>query len=776
MKYYCVKQHDETDCGAACIATISKQYGLSLSISKVRAIAGTDKQGTTVYGLVKAVEQLGFTAKGVKGDVKSFFEQFPLPAIAHIVTEDKMLHYVVIHKISKKEVIIADPAYGLKKMPTRQFLGLWTGVLVLMVPEHSFSKGTESEGVFRRFFSLLKPQKRLIVNIFVASLLITALGLAGAFFFQIIIDDLYPAGITKTLHVLAIGIILLNVFQVLLSAFRSQLLLYMSQKLDIELLLGYYHHVLRLPMDFFGTRKVGEIISRFQDATAVRDAISSATLTIMIDTLMAIVGGLILYFQHATLFLIVVAMVVLYGVLVIVFNKRFKAQNKRQMEDNSQLTSYMVESLNGIDTVKAFNGERSVQMQTEFKFVKMLKSIFSLGSTANAQSSLKSIIEMVGRVCILWVGAYSAIQGNMTIGSLVTFNALLDYFLNPVKNLIDLQPQMQTAIVAAERLGEILDLEVEKNDAEHKKAAPESLLERIAFENISFRYGSRRLVLEDLSLSINPGQNIALVGESGSGKTTLAKLLLNFYQCEKGGIKIGEWDVQDIQLDVLREKIAYIPQETFLFSGSIYENLTFGIDNPTMKDVVRCAKIAQIHDFISELPLRYDTNLDENGANLSGGQRQRIAIARALMKKPEILILDEATSNLDAVTENAIQNTLDRFTSGITSIIIAHRLSTIRRCDNIFVIDKGKVVEQGNHVQLIQNNGYYAQLYKSQIAGLDISVDNTETRESGNVIDYSEKTISNDDVGSSKLGELHAAGSARSANKANYLLYKDLMK
>lgn len=727
MKYYCVKQHDMTDCGAACIATIAKQYGLGISISAIREIAGTDRKGTNVFGLVKALEQLGFSAKGVKikESPDALYSDFPLPAIAHVVVDGSLLHYIVIHRITKKEIIVADPARGIVRYSAADFFNIWTGVLIITVPTSRFRKG-KSKGAISEFFALLLPQKRLLFNIFLASLVITIFGILASFYFRFIMDDIVPNLLHKSLIVLSIGVICLYLFKAILEAFRNHLMLYLGQKLDIPLILGYYQHVLGLPMNFFGTRQVGEIVARFNDASKIRDAISNAALTIMIDSLLVVVGGVVLYAQNGTLFGISVIVVLLYAVIVFVFNKPLKDINEKQMEQNAKVTSYLVESINGIETIKSFHAERKVQTKTDTLFVKLLKSVFKGGTITNAQQTLSDVVYSIGTTVILWVGVVKVLDGNMTLGSLITFNALLNYFIDPVKNLINLQPSMQTAIVAAERLSEIFELELEKVVTDNNKIVPETLKHPIYIQHLNFRYGTRKLVLEDINLTINAGEKIALVGESGSGKTTLVKLLMNFYPWEAGEITIGDYNLKDIELDALRDKIAYISQDIFLFSGTIRENLQLGNESATLPEILEACRMSKADEFINRLPLRYETMLFENGSNLSGGQKQRLAIARALLKKPDILIMDEATSNLDSITERSVEKTISELSKGITTIIIAHRLSTIMHCDRIIVMEQGRVIEEGTHAQLMESRGRYYELWKDQMPDETDSTTNTD--------------------------------------------------
>ncbi|MEC2255328.1 MULTISPECIES: peptidase domain-containing ABC transporter [Bacillus] len=716
-KYHWVRQHDIKDCGAACISTVSKHYGLHIPISKIREYAGTDRNGTNVYGLIQAAEKLGFSAKGVRGNVESL-KEIPLPAIAHVIIDGKLLHYVVILEITKKgKVIVADPGEGIIKYDIKEFNEIWTGVLVLLIPNESFQSRDEEKNTFGRFMFLLKNQQSLLIPVFLSSILITIFGVLGAFYFKIVIDNIVTENLKHTLTYLSIGIIALYIFKVLLELFRSHLILYLSRRLDIKLMFGYYKHVLSLPMNFFETRKVGEIISRFQDAAKIREALATTTLTVMIDTIMVIAGSILLYTQSSTLFFITALHIPIYILIIWMFQSSYEKINRQEMESNAELTSYIVESLNGISTIKSYNAEKEAEFQTEKRLISLLQKFFKRFVITNSQESIKTIVELVGGVVILWVGAISILNGEMTIGQLVAYNALLVYFLDPIKNLVDLQPTLQSAFVASKRLTEILDLDLEKNDQEDKKLSPTSFHHKIRLDNITFKYGTRQNIFNNLSFEIPIGYSVGFVGESGSGKTTIAKLLMRYYDVNEGNIYYDNYHIKDMNRTGLRNKIAYVAQESFFFSGSIFDNLVFGLNREvTMDKIIEACILADAHEFISSLPLRYDTLLEENASNVSGGQRQRLSIARALLKEADVLILDEATSHLDSTSERKIIENLKEYRAGkLTTITIAHRLSTIMHCDNIFVMSKGEIVEEGKHGELINEDGLYRVLWNNQL-------------------------------------------------------------
>ena len=727
IKY--IKQTDPKDCGPVCMAMISNYYGYSVSVTRLREYGGTDLQGTNIAGLMKIAEKLGFNARGVRAEDPSALYEIPTPSIAHVITKDGFAHFVIIEEVRNNMVTVVDPAKGRRTEKIEEFCQYWTGVLVLIEKNKYFRKGDESIKFLPMMLSVLKPNKNLIIAIFIASLFLNLFGFLGTFYFKFLVDDIVPNQLLTSLHTISLGILFMYVLQNVLTFARNHLILYFGMRTDISLMLGYYKHVLSLPMNFFETRKVGEVLSRFMDASKIRDAIASAAVTSLIDIVMIIVGSIILYIQNSTLFLITLLTIPIYISLAYAFSKPYNRYNEEQMESNAKLNSYLVESISGIQTIRAYQAEDEIFVKAESYFIKLMKKIFKLGMYTNAQSSIKGFLDLAVSLFILWIGSTYVIRGEMTLGDLLTFNALVIYFLGPIERFIELQPKIQSATIATKRLGEILELksesEAQTGTNRYQCTVPHYPLYCVHSEmkDVSFGYGNRGNVLENINIKFYPGQHIAFVGESGSGKSTLAKLLVRFYQPDEGEIKIDSHRIEAIKDEYLRSRISYVTQDTFFFSGTILENLLYGVDFvDSMEDVVKACEYAEIHEFIEGLPQKYETVLEENGKNLSGGQLQRLSIAKALLKKPSILILDEATSALDSITEQKIikrLKTID-FETGFkdekpTIIMIAHRLSTIKHADQIFVLKDKKIVETGKHEELICNEGEYYELWKNQM-------------------------------------------------------------
>ena len=709
-KYYSVLQRDETDCGPACVLTVAKQYKSNFSVAKLRDVMGTDKNGTNIVGILKGLEYSGFDSKAVKVEDRKIDNSVSFPLIAHIQTKENLLHYVVVHNVTKKSIIISDPAIGIKKYTHEKFSEIWTGILILIDPKKNFEKRTENDNSLMRFFYVLKNQKSLLWNIFLTSMLYTFLGIISSFYFKFLVDYVLKDKLVTTLNILIIGVIMLEIIKIFLSIFRGFLLMFLGQRIDVSILFGYYNHMIRLPMKFFSSRKAGEIISRFSDADNINDTVAETVLSLMLDVIMSVVGGIIVYFQNQYLFFISVVLLLLYTIIVFSFKGILKKVNREVLENNSQMTSLVIQSINGIETIKTYNLEKRIQDETEFKYLKVLKSSLKRTKIGIFLGTLSEIVELLGNMAIIWIGSMQVINGKLTLGEMMVFNTLLGYFTEPVKNLIGLQPTIQTAMVSADRLGEVIDLDIEQKD---ERIIPDNLKGDIEIKNLDFRYGTREQILKNINMKIKKGEKIALVGESGSGKTTLAKLFLKFFDFEKGEININDFNIKDIDITFLREKISYISQDIFLFNNTIKENLMLN-ETIKMEEVIEMAKKINAYDFINQLPQRFNYVIEENGANLSMGQKQRLSILRALLKKPDILIMDEATSNLDTITENIIQNTLNNLDMEMTIIIIAHRLSTIRMCDRIYVLDKGEIIESGTHEELVNMKGKYYKLLKEQ--------------------------------------------------------------
>lgn len=740
MKSYLVKQHDAADCAAACLATVCLYYKKDISITKLRDLLGTDIKGTTLKGLESGAKRLGFDTKAVRVNRETFMSKFSLPAIAHIITKEGLAHFVVVHKITKNNVVFLDPAEGRKKISIIEFFNYFDGILLLLAPNDAFVvERKKKSNTLQTFIRLLMPQKMLFVYSIVASLLLTILGVASAFFNKILMDEILPYNLKNELTIFGLGFLLVVVFQVALSTIRQHILLYLSQKIDIQLLLSFFRHTYKLPMKFFSTRKVGDILTRFSDAFTIKNILTSVTLSLCIDLFLAIASAVVLYLMNSTLFGVILLLTSLNAALVFIFKRPYKKINFRKKESDSILNSHIVETLKGIETIKVHAAEEKTLEKLETEYVKNLRISFKEGVLSNIQNTFSSSISGIGQILLMCIGASMVMDKDITLGGLMAFVTLSGYFMDPIGRLIHIQLAVQEASVSLARISELYDVETEQlND---NKPKVEEISGDIKLENIKYRYGSRGSALNSVSITIPEGKKVALVGESGSGKTTIAKLLLRYYVPEEGSIRIAGSDIQDLDLYSYRKNISYIPQNIELFSGTIRENITLGIRGATDEQLRRACNDAGCKEFIEKLPGKYDTYLDEAGGGLSGGEKQKIALARALILNNNFTILDEATSNLDFISEANVYRTLFSKKKHATMLIIAHRLSTIQDCDMIYVLDQGKVVEEGTHQSLLENKATYYSLYMSQVSSLP------NERDSVSQLEYNNKDNTNRRIG-----------------------------
>ena len=728
-KYPVVLQHDEADCAAAALSTICRFYKKELTIMKIREIIGTDAYGTSVQGIVSGAEKLGFEAKALKIQIDDIDGGYTLPAIAHVITDTGLNHFIVINKIKNGKFWISDPARGAIELTKEEMTKQFTGVLVLLLPKSEFETNYLAKTTMWQLFKMVMlPHKKMLLTVILSSFALTLLGILSSLFSKVVFDEIIPFQLKKTLYVYLVVFGMVGLIQIFLGFFRAHVLLFLSRKIDIPVLLGYYNHVLRLPYQFFATRRVGDILTRFQDAMTIKDIFSQVSVSLVLDLSLAVFTGIALIKINLTLFFLVLIVVLVNVALIYLFKKSYKRINYEQMEAGAMMNSQLIESIQNIETVKA-SAHEAVQIERlENKFVKVLKLGYEEGKLSNLQGSLSSLVQTLSGVFMIGIGAIAIIDGKLTLGDFIVFQTLSGYFTDPIQNLVSLQLTYQEAQISMTRLSELMDLETEETK-DRELLADVGLKGNITFKDLTFRYGSRPPIIKEFNLKIKQGQRVAIVGESGAGKSTLAKLLLKFQNADSGKLTINDYDIEDIEVKYLRQSIGYVPQNIELFTGTIMENIKLGNESATYEQVIKAAKLAGCHDFIQKLPNRYYAFIEENGSNFSGGERQRIAIARAFLKERDLYIFDESTSNLDSFSERYIQKAMLQATNGATTIIIAHRLSTIINCDLIVFMANGAITEQGSHDELVALNGKYAEMITLQYGGRIVKTNRTEAIE-----------------------------------------------
>ncbi len=720
MRY--IQQYDASDCGAACVAMIASYFGRSLNVAEIRSVAGTDVMGTNMNGLLKSASFYGLRAIAVHGTKEALSPNMSTPFIANFKFEldgEMVDHYVVVRSVGKKKITVwnPDPHERKKKLSYEEFCKKWTGYALFLENEVKLSKAEKSDNLFFKFLPVFLPHREILFYVLLSSIILMFLGLLSSFFYKYIFDEvIYSKGLVS-LFTISLSMFVVLLSQSAVEMVRSKLLLHFSYKTDLQLHFSYLSHIFTLPLSFFETRKSGEILSRLDDLDCIKNTISSVAISGIMDVVMLCVAAPFLCRINVALFLIACVAVILMSIIVALFSFLYRKNYSALMSQNAESQSFLIEALNGVPTVKALNAHKKIYEEYEKRKMKGIATAWKTDQLEIIQSLVSSIVNGISSLLIMALGCYCIISGKMTFGTLITFNSLLGYFTSPLFRLVNIQTNIQQALVAARRVGEILELNSEYACTD-KSYAPNHFSDDIEFNEVSFAYGSRKPVYEKLNLCIKGGEWTAFVGPSGCGKSTLAKLILKFYEASSGCVSFGGIDSRDIDTVTLRDKVGYVPQDIFLFSGTIAENIALHHPASSLEEIIEAAKKAGAHEFIQKLPKRYETVLGEGGAGLSGGEKQRLALARALLGSPDILILDEATSSLDTVSENEIHQVLKELKAKtkITVILIAHRLSTVQNCDTIFVMKDGKIEQSGNHHTLAASDGLYKLLLQGKSA------------------------------------------------------------
>lgn len=706
-------QQNASDCGAACLVMVGRYWGKRFNINRLRDLAHVTRNGSSLRSLAAAAESMGFSTRPVKASLDKLAEQ-ALPAIAH--WEGK--HYVVVYQVTADRVIIADPAIGQKSLTHSSFKTAWTGYTLLLQPTAQLGETSESGSSFWQFLELVKPHRLVLLEIFIASVMIQVFGLVTPLLTQLLFDRVIVQRSELTLTTVGLGLLLFGLFRIAMTSLRQYLLDHTANRVDLALIVGFIGHTFRLPLSFFESRYVGDIISRVQENRKIQRFFTGEALSILLDFLTVFVYlGLMFWYswKMALLALVIFPPYVLLTVIATPFLQRLSRQI---FTANNQETGYLIQALTGIRTVKSLAVEHTVRWQWEELFSRSLKKAFSGQMFGNVLSTFSSTIETLVSTALLWFGAWQVIHNQLTIGQLIAFNMLLGNVISPFKRLISMWNQLQEVVIAVERINDVLQAEPEEDLQYCDRQLLPPISGYVRFEQVTFRYhpDSDVNTVNDISFEIQPGQTVALVGRSGSGKTTISKLLLGLYPPNEGRILIDGYDVTTLSLRSLRQQIGVVDQDTFLLGGSIRENIAIGYPEASAEEIATAAQLAGADSFVKQLPMGYETQIGEGGGMLSGGQRQRIAIARALLINPQLLILDEATSSLDAESERIIQTNLNTILQERSTLVIAHRLSTVRRADLILVLDQGAVVESGNHEQLMAQRGHYFYLNQQQMS------------------------------------------------------------
>jgi ABC-type bacteriocin/lantibiotic exporter with double-glycine peptidase domain len=701
MKFQIILQHSEEDCGAACLATVAKHYGRTFSISRARSAVGTGSRGTSLLGLSRGSEALGFNARQVKASpqILDTLHKAPLPAIIHW----KGYHWVVLYGQKGKKYVIADPGVGIRYLSREELVKGWgNGIMLLLTPDECrfYEQQDEKIGGFGRYLKRVLPYRAILAQAIAINIAIGLLSLASPLMMQLLTDDVLVRGDTQLLTTVAIGVIAMNLFRSAIALVQSHLIGHFGQRLQLGLLLEYGRKLLHLPLTYFEGRRSGEVVSRIADVSHINALVSQIVLGLPSQFFIAIVSLGFMLFYSWGLTLASIAAFIIVTIVNLMFLPALRQKTRNAIILGTENQGFLVETFRGVQVLKTTQATQQAWQEYQTNFGRLANLGWSTMKLGLYSSTITGILSTFTSIALLWIGSYLVINRTLSIGQLLAFSGMSGNFLGFLGAVIGLVDEFITAQIVIQRLTEVIDATPEDEKDEKKPWAEIPDHTDIICTNLNFHHAGRVDLLQDFSLNIPGGQVIALIGKSGCGKSTLAKLIAGLYFVHSGNIRYGIYNQQDLSVECLRQQVVLVPQEPHFWSRSIVDNFRFSYPNISFEQIVKACQIAGADEFISKLPDKYQTVLGEFGANLSGGQKQRLAIARAIVTEPPILILDESTGALDPVSEAEVLDKLLDHRQGKTTITISHRPKVIQRADWIVLLESGRLKIQGTPEQL----------------------------------------------------------------------------
>ena len=700
------------DTGLICLLILARFYDLPADGSQLRHLYAQPGQPLSDTELLRAAKHLGLKS-GVVRIQRTKLNSTPLPAIAKL--QDG--RYVVLAKIDKHRMLIQDPIEGRPVVLTReQFESKWNGEFLLFTKRANL-RHHDMKFDFTWFIPAIVKYRKFLGEVFVASFVLQLFTLLTPLFTQVVIDKVLVHKGFTTLHVLAIGMVALAMFDAVLGGLRTYLFSHTTNRIDVGLGAQLFRHILALPLAYFETRRVGDTVARVRELEHIRQFLTSNSVTVVLDLLFTVVFLAVMWAYSPLLAMVVMASLPLYALLSMAITPSIRARLHEKFNRGAENQSFLVEAISGIQTIKALAVEPPLLRKWEEQLAGYVRASFRATTLITVASHIAGCIQKITTVAVLWVGAYRVIEGDLSIGQLIAFNMLSAQVTGPLLRLVNLWQEFQQVGISVQRLGDVLNTQPEPSYKPNRTTLPQ-VDGQVIFEEVTFRYRpDSSEVLRKISFSVGPGKVVGIVGRSGSGKSTIAKLIQRLYVPERGRILVDHADLAQVDPAWLRRQVGVVLQENFLFNSSVRDNIALVDPGVGMEMVIQAATLAGAHDFILDLPDGYDTVVGEYGCSLSGGQRQRIAIARALVANPRILIFDEATSALDYESEAMIQKNMAQICQGRTVFLIAHRLSTVRPAHRIYVVEKGEILEEGSHEELLRAAGFYARLCNLQDRG-----------------------------------------------------------